>query len=485
MSQKVIFDGFMRELLNNKEYRPNALDIEALCTLLEQCSTNLRKKEEEKKLAELYLKKMQDFAKHMEPRIRFRVEEICDIKNNHWLNQRKHEKAKTLKEIHEDFYHQQDQTARSFPQNSRGGHFSGNNKKNLYNANPNDLKRSRAGDIDDARVSGGIPTSAGGQFHPRSYYFANVVCSLFPILFKFFFFFATATKSRTSSRYERGGASPPPEARSANTNKSTRDRPPTGKQKAGGGNAKTRISRSQSEPSTMDVEEKKTESNEPVAIKKAIVLNSEEEVIQAFDDCLEACCKADNLDGVKQFVSDNLSQLTSHVWAEVAVKTCQIWKFKDIRAAFEPLIGHAVSQGWLTHEIAVEMVQELGSRFESERADVPMLQQIYGTVFSAIVINAKTNDFVDIFKVFVIAAQEADTTPKNWMPLLKFGLENLIANDKEKHLLIPFKSLGFASLIDSRFLKVIRVFIPLFFMDKKKWLLLYFFLFLIIVFFFE
>jgi len=107
VNEKIIFTGLMSYILEKKDYTPIALDVEALCALLEQCSTRLSTGDRANKTAEIYLEKMVKIAEEMEPRIRSRVQEICDIKNNQWQNPRKLDKTKKSKDIHEDLQQQQ------------------------------------------------------------------------------------------------------------------------------------------------------------------------------------------------------------------------------------------------------------------------------------------------------------------------------------------------------------------------------------------
>ncbi|ETO14065.1 hypothetical protein RFI_23301 [Reticulomyxa filosa] len=441
LNERIIFAGLMNDLLNNRNYRPITLDIEALCTLFEQCSTNLRKKEEARKTAEMFLKRMHDIAKHMEPRIRFRVEEICAIKDNNWRNPHQADKAKKLKEIHQDFFQQQQEQSARLAQQQYISHSKGGqghwHKKNV------DTRRA-------------IPTTMANDRSPQMRSYADCKLNYCQKKKKNERLYSK-TYRISKNEHNRGAFPSDLETLPEKLHRVNAKNDETASQKQ----TMTRLAKRED---AAELEEKKSREQgerklEPVgsrgfASTKALAI-TEEDVIQSFNECLKICDKTSNLNEAVQFVKENVVHFSSHVWADSAAKVCQSWKLDRVQSLFAPLVGHAVCEGWLTYDVAMEMAKKLGTRFESERADVPMLQEIYANVFAAMVVNAKSDDFVHVFKQFVTAAQDSDTTPKHWAPLLKFGLENLFAVDQEKRFLKSFKSLGFASLVPANLLRVI------------------------------
>ncbi|ETO04949.1 hypothetical protein RFI_32446, partial [Reticulomyxa filosa] len=166
------------------------------------------------------------------------------------------------------------------------------------------------------------------------------------------------------------------------------------------------------------------------------------------------------------FVLRYLDRWTSHVWTGLINQVCQGWSPDEIMTYFVHWMKIPVTKGWLSYSIVVDIGKELGKNFELECVNIPMLPEFYGAIFATMSVHGAKDNFVVIFKEFIIAVRDTEIKHKTWMEVLRHGLKYIAtANNQNKDsVLESLKSLKLASFLNSNLLqnwKIIR-------MNEKK-----------------
>ncbi|ETO31105.1 eukaryotic translation initiation factor 4 gamma, partial [Reticulomyxa filosa] len=412
ISENIIFDGVIPNYLGKKDSPPLPLDIESLCALLEQCCVTLEDNPSAKRKAEECLNKMHLWARDMEPRIRFRVDAICEIKNNQWVNPHKTDKAKTLREIRQEFFKQQQK------QSSRT--LSSNKSSLLHSSIPADIKRGR---------SDGSHSSRG------SFYYLFISLSIY----FFVCLFVDDEKIRSFRSY--------------NDDKEEEEEAEAEEQEQEENN--DYIDRE--EDNTVAVDGREDEGKDSRNNSDCVVIAeprddlSNEELVKTVQKYL----RAQALETAEGFVMQYSDRWTGHMWTRLINQVCQEWSPDEVKTYFVSWMETPVTKGWLSYSIVVDIGKELGKNFEFECVDIPMLPEFYGATFATMAMHGAKDNFVVIFKDFVITVRDTEAKPKTWMAVLRHGLKYITtANHQNKDsVLTSFRSLKLASLLNSNFLQ--------------------------------
>ena len=116
LPEKVVKMCFLNLLTNP----PDSTNLEAFCKLMTSAGAKFDTPKNEQTMLDIF-KRLDDlaFCNDLEPRIRFMIRDVMDLRKNKWEHRRKREVAKTIDEVHKDIEKDKKEKARALQRPSR------------------------------------------------------------------------------------------------------------------------------------------------------------------------------------------------------------------------------------------------------------------------------------------------------------------------------------------------------------------------------